>query len=308
VIRVAYFGLPLGAYLLTRDGFAPEFAALSPVDAPGRRRLSRLLPDRIVDLNDIDDSGVFEAEIDRRLASARADLIVSWYYTRRLPVRWLSAARLGAIGAHPSLLPRHRGPNPFFAAIDAGDAVTGVTVHRLVERYDEGDILLTEPLEIGERNAWQLARALDRPSLRLLRQAVGLAAQGSLPSGTPQDDALATWASEPTGERLRVDFANSTTAQALRRIRALAPVPGLALEIRGLDLFVAHATGIDDYPRTLEPGEAGVTRTGVVVRTLDGAVLLERAAAMDESGDVEDMDRLRLAERLGELPADAPDL
>jgi len=276
-IRIAYFGLPLGALLLARDGAEASLAVLSPVEAPGRRRLAKRLGSRIIDARDHEDRAALEAEVDRRLEEARPDLIVSWYFTRRLPRRWLELPRLGGIGVHPSLLPRHRGPNPFFAAIDAGDAVTGVAVHRLVERYDEGDVLLSEELPIGDRDAWQLARALDRPSLRLLRIAVGKIARGEALVATPQDEALATWAPEPDGDLLRVDFTWSTE-RVLRRIRALSPVPGLALQIRGVDLFVTRASEATDFPIALVAGEAALTPAGVVVRTGDGAVLLRSAA------------------------------
>jgi methionyl-tRNA formyltransferase len=299
VIRVAYFGLPLGALLLARDGVAAGLAVLSPTEAPGRRRLARLFAERVVDARDFDEAEAFEAEIDARLAALEPELVVSWYYTRRLPERWLRLPRLGAIGAHPSLLPRHRGPNPFFAAIDAGDAETGVTVHRLVERYDEGDMLLTERVTIGEMNSWELARALDRPSLRLLRRAVSELAAGRPLAATPQDEAHATWAPEPSGELTRADF-TWTTERVLRRVRALSPVPGLALEIRGVNLFVTEARATPRFPAALVPGEAAVTEEGVVVRVADGAVLISRAVVLDaETDEPEQLGGGELAARVG---------
>src|SRR5512142_1856787 len=99
-MKLAYFGLPLGALLLLRDGWQVELAVLSPVDAPGRRRLERQLgADRIVDALEL--GPALDAEIERRLDAATPDLLVSWYWTRRLPAKWLARPRLGAIGVHP---------------------------------------------------------------------------------------------------------------------------------------------------------------------------------------------------------------
>jgi methionyl-tRNA formyltransferase len=303
VIKVAYFGLPLAALLLERDGIALEFAVLPKLDAPGRRRLTRRLGDRVVDARHFDDASALSTEVDARFTRGAPDLIVSWFYPRRLPTRWLDQARLGAIGAHPSLLPRHRGPNPFFAAIDAGDALTGVTVHRLVAAYDEGDMLLTETLEVGERNSWQLARALDRPSLRLLRIAARALTSGASLSGTPQDEASATWAPEPDAELLHADF-RWPTERVLRRIRALSPVPGLALEIKGEELFVTRARVADEYPPSLHPGEAAILDVGVVIRTGDGAFLVERAAVTDtEDDEPHEITALSLRDRLRRVSA-----
>ena len=44
---------------------------------------------------------------------------MSWFWTTSLPPELLAIAP--GFGVHPSLLPRHRGPDPFFRAIDAGD-------------------------------------------------------------------------------------------------------------------------------------------------------------------------------------------
>jgi methionyl-tRNA formyltransferase len=215
-----------------------------------------------------------------------------------MPAEWLSVPRLGAVGAHPSILPRHRGPDPFYWAIDSGDDVAGVSIHRLTEGYDEGPILYSETLPIGERNAWELARALDRPSLRLLRRAVRALACGEAPASVPQDDGRATWAPAPEGDQLRADFRQSTE-RVLRRIRALAPVPGLALEIHGVRFTVERAQAAREFPIALEAGEAAATKAGVVIRTADGAVLVTSATIdVDGSEESEHVDAQALGEAI----------
>lgn len=278
-VQIAFFGLPLAALLLQADGHSVDLAVIAPFEAPGRRRLKARTK--------VLDAGVLgrrlDAQVDAALAELSPDLVVSWFWSRKLPPRWLTRGRLGAIGVHPSLLPRHRGPNPFFWVIDQGEPETGVSVHRLTERYDEGDVLETRTLAIGDRDAWQLARALDRPSLAALRSVVGQIARSELPKGTPQDEARATWAPEPAGDELRVDFTWPTT-RVLRRIRALSPIPGVALELCGQELFLIRAEATSTYPGALEPGEAaavGTPPTGVVIRTGDGAIRVLRAAGPD---------------------------
>lgn len=276
-LRLACFGLPLAAYLLARDGHDVRFVVLAPVEAPGRRRLAAELgEERLLHARTL--GSELEAAVRRRLAGERPDLIVSWFWTRRLPADWLELARLGGVGVHPSLLPRHRGPNPYFAAIDAGDRETGVTVHRLTPRYDEGEILARRAVPVGERDSWQLARALDRPSLALLRETVDAFARGNPPRGSPQDESSVTWAPEPEGELLHVDF-RWPTERVLRRVRALAPVPGALLDVEGLELVVLRASSAAAYPTALEPGEAAVwgEPSMTVVRTGDGAITLDRA-------------------------------
>jgi methionyl-tRNA formyltransferase len=284
-LKIAYFGLPLGALLLGRDGHELATIVLSPVDdAPGRRRLKQQAP-QLIDARSGPDgaSNDLETRIDAALSGEPVDLLVSWFWTRKLPARWLARAKLGGVGVHPSLLPRHRGPNPYFWAIDAGDERTGVTLHRLTEEYDDGKLLGSRDLLVGERDAWQLARALDRPSLALLRESVARLARGERLAEADQDEALATWAPEPSGAELRVDF-GWTTERVLRRIRALSPTPGVALEVAGVPLFVTRVVRTESFIKALLPGEAHVS-DALVLRTSDGAVKVTRAFFPDLDAD-----------------------
>ncbi len=285
-MKVGYFGLPLGAHLLLADGHELDPCVLSPLDAPGRRRVRAQVPsERLIDARGRPATTV-TSEIERALSRARPALIVSWFWTRLLPGAWLAAARLGGIGVHPSLLPRHRGPNPFFWAIDTGDRQAGVTLHALGPEYDTGAVLLQRSIPVGNRNSWQLARALDRPSLALLREGVRGFADSRQPSTTEQREADATWAPEPTGRELGVDW-TWPTERVLRRIRALSPVPGLAVEVRELRFFVTRARQATEFVAALEPGEAAVlgnTET-LVIRTADGAVAVERAVLGTDEGE-----------------------
>jgi methionyl-tRNA formyltransferase len=285
-MKLAFFGLPLGALLLADDGHEIALATLAPLSAPGRRRLVRRLPGRVLEATELGRD--LEPEVDARLLAANADLIVSWFWTRKLPERWLAAATLGGIGVHPSLLPRHRGPDPFYWAIDGGDEQTGVSVHRLTAEYDEGDVLLQLAVPVGERDSWQLARALDRPSLAALRAVVLAISEGRPPNARAQDPCAVTFAPEPAGDALRADW-RWPAARVLRRIRALAPVPGLALEIHGVPFFVTRASA-SECPAGLAAGEAallGEPPTRVVVRAADGGVGVDAATIVEPDAESE---------------------
>jgi methionyl-tRNA formyltransferase len=291
-VKVGYFGLPLGAHLLLQDGFELDPCVLSPLQAPGRRRVRAHVPASQL----LDALGTSGAElnpvIEQALARARPELIVSWFWTRLLPGAWLGNARFGGVGVHPSLLPRHRGPNPYFWTIDSGDRDAGVTLHVLAPEYDTGAMLLQRSISVAGRNAWQLARALDRPSLTLLREGVRRFADGRPPPQTEQLEVDATWAPEPTGRELLANW-SWPTARVLLRIRALSPVPGLAVEIANLRFFVTRARAATEFVAALEPGEAavlgvaGIAET-LVIRTADGAVAVERAQLSPDAREDDD--------------------
>lgn len=298
-LHLAYFGLPLGALLLQSDGHILDVCVLSPIAAPGLRRLKTRQRTRVLEASEL--GRELDAQVDQALARQPPDVLVSWFWTRKLPERWLATPRFAAIGVHPSLLPRHRGRDPYFWAIDSGDTQTGVSVHVLEPEYDTGAVLDQQLIEVGQRNAWQLARALDRPSLAALRRTVQRYARGELPRPVPQDPAGVTLAPEPTGDLLRVDFRWSTE-RVQRRIRALSPTPGLALTLADLAFFVTAARPASRFLAALEPGEAQIVDQRLVLRTADGALVVERALVEgeDDAADVLTAEELasRVAERL----------
>lgn len=66
-------------------------------------------------------------------------LVACWPYLIETQV--LEQARKAALNLHPSLLPEYRGPNPLEEQLAAGDSRFGVTLHRLDQRFDHGDII-----------------------------------------------------------------------------------------------------------------------------------------------------------------------
>lgn len=277
-MRIAFFGLPLAAYLLHRDGHDVVLAALSRKDAVGARRLRASIgPARVVMKPKLD--GAF----CERVKKAAPDLVVSWFWTTLIPPSIVELARLGGGGVHPSLLPRHRGPDPTSWAILSGDAVTGVTAHRIAPDYDTGAILGQRTLAIDERwDSFTLAKALDRPSLALLRELCRRFSRGEPVPETPQDERLATDAPMLEGDETILRW-DEPTAAVLRRIRALAPSPGAATTIGDRDVVVLAARAAP-APAVLEaPGEAAFVGGRALVKTRDGALEL---LAVEADGSV----------------------
>lgn len=93
------------------------------------------------------------------LHAAQADVFLG-LGTRILSARVLEAARVGVLNAHSSLLPEYRGGTTEFWQLAAGEATTGVTIHWMASRVDEGPICL--------RRSWPVPTGADHHKLRLL--------------------------------------------------------------------------------------------------------------------------------------------
>ena len=122
------------------------------------------------------------------------ELIVTAHSHARISKEALATARLGGIGYHPSLLPRHRGIAAIEWTIKEGDPIAGGTVYHLADRMDAGAIAAQEWCFVkkGEtaRELWE--RALAPLGQKLLAEVIDYAkAHNALPA-KPQDDQFAT--------------------------------------------------------------------------------------------------------------------
>jgi len=122
------------------------------------------------------------------------DLIVTAHSHARIAKEALAAARLGGIGYHPSLLPRHRGIAAVEWTIRAKDPIAGGTVYHLADRMDAGAIAAQDWCFVGKdetaRQLWE--RALAPMGQKLLAEVIEYAkAHGTLPA-RPQDEQFAT--------------------------------------------------------------------------------------------------------------------
>jgi methionyl-tRNA formyltransferase len=122
------------------------------------------------------------------------DLIVTAHSHARIGKDALAAAKLGGIGYHPSLLPRHRGIAAVEWTIREGDPIAGGTVYHLADRMDAGAIAAQEWVFVknGEtaRELWE--RALAPLGQKLLGDVIDYAkAHNTLPA-KPQDEQFAT--------------------------------------------------------------------------------------------------------------------
>jgi methionyl-tRNA formyltransferase len=128
-----------------------------------------------------------------------SDLIVTAHSHARVSKGALAAAKLGGIGYHPSLLPRHRGIAAVEWTIREGDPIAGGTVYHLADRMDAGAIAAQEWCFVkkGEtaRELWE--RALAPMGQKLLGQVIDYAKTHKALPAKPQDEQFATSAPVP---------------------------------------------------------------------------------------------------------------
>ncbi len=105
------------------------------------------------------------------------------------------------LNVHPSLLPRWRGAAPVERALMAGDAETGVTIHRTTAELDAGPIAAQRAFAVGpEDDAGTVYDRAGRLAVELLDEAL------PEPVFTPQPDEGATYAEKITAADRELDW------------------------------------------------------------------------------------------------------
>ncbi|MDR2103442.1 MAG: methionyl-tRNA formyltransferase [Treponema sp.] len=217
------------------------------------------------------------------VAALKPDILVSFAYGRIFGPRFLSLFPQGGINIHPSLLPKYRGAAPIPAAIINRDRETGVTIQRLAQEMDTGDILLQESFPLnGRETTADLSGLAARKGAVLLPAALRGLARGELP-GRPQDPAEASYCSLITREHGRIDWSQSA-AGIDARIRAFTPWPLSFTSHGGRDLFILEGTPAsrisppsETNPATLPGLVLGIDKArGILIQTGDGILEVTR--------------------------------
>jgi len=203
-------------------------------------------------------------ETFRKLAP---DLVVVAAFGQILPGEIIHGPQKGCINIHPSLLPKYRGAAPIQRTLMCGEEVTGVTIMRMDEGVDSGDILLQEQTPIGpEENFGELHDRLAVMGADLLRMSLAMLLSGTL-LPRPQDHSLATAAPRIGREEGRIDWGKDCR-QIVSFIRGLSPVPCAHTFLDGKQVKIFAATA---EPSTVAEVPGTVAReTGSALRVAAG--------------------------------------
>jgi len=217
-------------------------------------------------------------EAVERIREVAPDAMVVAAYGSRLGREVLALPRLGCYNIHASLLPRHRGASPVNFAILSGDAETGVTVQRMVERIDAGPVLARRTTSIGDREtAGELSERLAGLAAEMIVPVLDAVEQGSARE-EPQDESCATYAPRLTKADGCIPWEREAE-YICRFVRAMTPWPGAftfhrPVSGRSVGRLLVLAAQPADAPAAAGPGVVVRADEALVVAAGEGFVSL----------------------------------
>ena len=143
------------------------------------------------------------------LAEINPDIVVVVAYGLILTKDFMSIPKFGCINVHPSLLPRWRGAAPIQRSIEAGDELTGITIMKMNEGLDTGDIIYQEPIPIGDNDS---SKDMHDKFITLGIDSLLLSLDSILENNFmlhPQDGNLATYAKKIKKDEAKINWDDS---------------------------------------------------------------------------------------------------
>ena len=165
-----------------------------------------------------------DEKIIDKLREFEENLFVVAGYGKIIPKAILDIPKNSVINIHPSLLPKYRGPSPVRTPILLDDKEVGVTIMKMDEGLDTGDILVSQKYEIDE---WTRADFLEKELFKIGGELIAGMADDFVAGkikGVPQDDSKASETKKIEKSDAKIDLADDPYLN-FRKIQAYSGSP-----------------------------------------------------------------------------------
>lgn len=199
----------------------------------------------------------------------KADFFVVIAFGMVFPKEALDIAKYGAINVHASLLPKYRGASPIQESLLHGDAETGLTIMKMGEELDNGDIFLIRRFTIDKSdNSAMLSQKLANLSAQILPLVLSDIKNGIL-KPVHQNHEKATFCHKINKEDGKIDW-NKPAVEILNMLRAYTPWPGVYTHVKGKKLSILEA---DIESGNIKPNEFVIEKNSLKIGAGSGIVL-----------------------------------
>ncbi len=212
------------------------------------------------------------------------DYLFSFYYRDLIGEEILAIPKEASFNLHTSLLPKLRGRAPINWALVNGEKRTGVTLHHMTPRADDGDIVCQSAIDISDDDtAKSLHKRLEAVARQMLAEKLPDILAGNL-AGSPQDDRAATYFGRRTAADGEISW-KSTATDIGNLVRAVSsPYPGAFTHRGNSKVTIWSARVVESGVAGEEPGTVlgisplriacGKGALEVLAGQLDGGVFL----------------------------------
>ena len=215
-----------------------------------------------------------------RIKEFQPDIIFSFYYRNMVGPAILSIPPAGCLNLHGSLLPRYRGRCPVNWALIHGEKETGVTLHYMTPKPDNGDIVGQKKVDITlEDTALTLHSKMTVAATSLLAEVLPAVREGKAPR-IPQEHRLASYfgGRKPDDGEIHWDKEAAAVHNLVRAVTL--PYPGAFSYLRNRKCFFWSVLPVENHDDVI-PGTV-ISSDPLVIRCGEGAIQVQ--AGQSEGG------------------------
>lgn len=283
-MRIVYMGTPDFAVpplaALAGNGYEVVAVVTQPDKPKGRGKT--LLPPPVKEEAMKHDIPVYQPlkvrdpEFVETLSKLEPDMIVVAAFGQIIPKTILDMPKYGCLNIHASLLPKYRGAAPIQQAVIDGEKESGVTLMKMGEGLDTGDMIAQAVVPLAEdETGGSLFDKLSEVGASLLVETIPSIVDGTAVYTKQPEESPTPYAAMISKKMGLMDFSKS--AEELERlVRGLNPWPSAYTFLNGKTLkvwkcAVENTKGEETVPGTI----IGVDKSGIHVACGKDALILK---------------------------------
>ena len=209
-----------------------------------------------------------------KLRDISPDCIIVVAYGQILKEEILNLPKFGCLNIHASLLPKYRGAAPINWAIINGEKETGITIMKMDEGLDTGDMLKSELIPIrADDDSKSIHDKLSQLGGRLIVETLKDIEKGNITS-ISQSDELSTYAPKISKETGKIDW-NKNGDNIVNLVRGLKPWPSAYMVYKGEKVKIHRARVVEKFTQDDNGIIVKVSDDGIYVNCSDSCVVIE---------------------------------
>jgi len=223
-----------------------------------------------------------------RIREMQPDFLFSFFYRDLVGKDLLDIPKEASLNLHASLLPKLRGRAPINWALVNGESRTGVTLHHMTPKADDGDIVCQAAIDISDDDtAKSLHEKLEVVARQLLDDKLSDILNGAT-QGSPQKNADASYFGRRTAADGEIDW-RASAVDIRNLVRAVTrPYPGAFTHRGNSEITIWDAEVLNSIRQTEEPGTI-LSTAPLIVAAGQGAIKIvagQSAGGVYSSGEM----------------------
>ena len=245
------------------------------------------------------DRDSFEEQLKKAMKKYEISMGFVMTFSYKISSSLYRSLPVGFFNVHPGPLPQYRGADPIFQQIKNRDKHAGVTVHKLADKIDAGDIVITEMIKTDPRDTYGLLNLkLAELAAKLTGTVIRMAGFDITIHSRPQDESKAQYFKKQSSKDITIKWEEMDAATIIALINACNPWnKGAVTRLKHKIIRIVYAEKTSEETAGLQISPPGIItaiyETGITVSTINNGLLKIEFIYIDEG--------FLPAGRLGEL-------